>query len=533
MVVFNNNILWFGDNYKFLCENIPNDSISLFYNDPPFDSGRNYNIIFKNDTGQEDKAQVEAFKDTWVWNDDIETQFKLLKENYSIFNTTVVDFVTFIVEKVWKRNSQAAYLTWASIRLLEQHRCLTKNGVMIYHCNQAMLYPIKMIADLIFGSNLFINHLIWYHYNGGGNKSKRKLASHHDDLLIYGKTKEYTFNVDEARVPYFSTSNYAKSGGITSKTGKKYQTNLSGKVVTDVWALEWKNDLKYTDIINDDDVWPIDIINPMSREKLHYDTQKPDKLLDRLIKIYSNKGEVVCDPAVGGGTTLVVAHRLGRRWIGCDVSMIAVTETNARLCSMFGEETLNYKFGGIPIVFDDVIKLAEEKPYDFQRFIVGRLRGRPGKKGTDGGVDGIKVFMDVDINKKMIFSVVSNKNNNNVADELDALRGVMEKESADMGVLVTLYKVSSKSRANRDKYSAGSYISKSTGKEYPRVQVLSAEGIFDNSEKLMYPHELDITFNYTQQKETVLFDTPVCVNNEKEPELKVNESISGYVGKLF
>jgi len=173
------------------------------------------------------------------------------------------------------------------------YRVLKKTGSFYYHCDWHASHYVKIMLDQVFGFNHFQNEIIW-HYTGGG-RSKSYFSRKHDSIFLYAKSDSYTFNVDAIRVPYKETSGYAQSG-ITSAAGKKYMPNPLGTPM--------------------DDVWDIPIINPLSKERLGYPTQKPLVLLERILNASSNPGDVVLDAFCGCGTALVAAQKLKRKWIG-------------------------------------------------------------------------------------------------------------------------------------------------------------------------------------------------------------------------
>ncbi len=200
------------------------------------------------------------------------------------------------------------YLEWLSPRLQEIHRVLSDEGTFYLHLDRRSVHYVRLLMDDIFGARNFQNEIIW-HYTGGG-RGNRHFPHKHDNILVYHKTRNYKFNTDAVREPYANTSGYARSG-IRARSGKHYYPHPLGKVL--------------------DDVWFIPIVNPMSPERTGYPSQKPEELLRRIILASSDEGDVVLDPFCGSGTTLVVAHKLGRQWIGMDSSSEAVEVCIKRL----------------------------------------------------------------------------------------------------------------------------------------------------------------------------------------------------------
>lgn len=258
------NRLFVGDNLRVM-QSLPSGSIDLIYLDPPFCSGRNYNAVVGG------KKKVRYFSDTWC-------------------------------------GGMAEYIVWLNVRLCEMKRLLSAKGTLFAHLDRRAVHYVKCELDKIFGSDRFINEIIW-HYTGGG-RSKSCFSNKHDTILWYSKGDVWTFNINDVRVPYKDTSGYAKRG-IVGVSGKKYMPHPNGTPV--------------------DDVWDIPIINPLSPERVGYPTQKPEQLLERIIKAASSEGDVVADFFCGSGTTLVVAQRLNRRWVGCDRLRLATTITANRI----------------------------------------------------------------------------------------------------------------------------------------------------------------------------------------------------------
>ena len=246
-------------------------------------------------------------------------------------------------------------------------RLLKKTGSLILHLDEHAAHYVKVEMDKVFGHDSYVNEVIW-HYTGGG-RSRRYFSNKHDTLLWYAKaTKKgkFTFNIDAVRVPYKETSGYAK-GGIVSASGKRYTPHPDGTPV--------------------DDVWDIPIINPLSHERIGYPTQKPETLLERIIKGCSNKGDIVADFYCGGGTTAAVAQKLGRRWIACDQSRVAVALTADRIVNLVEATT-----GRIFPVPDFTVenwgvyeagRLSKTPPDQFREFVLRAFGARPDDSHAD------------------------------------------------------------------------------------------------------------------------------------------------------
>ena len=322
------NRLFWGDNLHVM-RSLPAESIDLIYIDPPFFSGRHYNVIFG------DKNELRSFSDIW-------------------------------------EGGMPGYLIWLNARLFEMKRLLKKTGSIVVHLDEHAVHYCKIEMDKVFGHASFVNEIIW-HYTGGG-RAKRYFSNKHDSLLWYapaGKGGNFFFDVNAVRVPYKETSGYAK-GGIVSAAGKEYKPNPKGTPV--------------------DDVWDIPIINPLSSERIGYPTQKPERLLERIIEGCSPEGGVVADFFSGGGTTPAVAQKLKRRWIACDQSRVATAITADRLVRQIEKQT-----GAVFPVPDFTVEhwgvyearqLSETPPQHFRGFVL-RAFGATEEK-NEKGIHGYK-----------------------------------------------------------------------------------------------------------------------------------------------
>lgn len=310
------NAIYTGDNLYWL-KRFPDEVIDLIYLDPPWCTHKKYNLIFKN--GKE----LFTYVDMWGRG-----------------------------PKITKLEN---YINYIEPRVRQLKRVLKKTGCIYLHCDWHASHHLRVMMDRIFGYDNFQNEIIW-HYTGGG-RSKRYFSRKHDNIFFYSKGDEFIFNIDEIRVPYKETSGYAK-GGIISKAGKRYMPHPKGTPV--------------------DDVWDIPIINPLSKERAGYPTQKPEALLKRIIEASSNKGDIVLDPFCGCGTTAIVAHVLGRKFIGIDRSPVGCRIIRNRLNKVgTSPEMINF-------IFDKNMSWQEA-----QQWYVSYIGGIESDKLTaDKGVDG-------------------------------------------------------------------------------------------------------------------------------------------------
>ncbi len=464
------NRLYYGDNLDILRRYIKDETVDLIYLDPPFKSNQDYNVLFAEKTGEKSAAQIKAFEDTWEWNKDSATSFaEVVEQAPERVSKTMQAFMTML-----GNSDMMAYLSMMAPRLVELRRVLKPTGSIYLHCDPTASHYLKLLMDAIFGSKNFLNEIIW-HYTGGG-RSKSYFSRKHDTILWYKKGNQWHYNIDEVRVPYKDTSGYAKSG-ITSSAGKHYFPNPLGTP--------------------SDDVWDIPIINPLAAERLGYPTQKPEALLDRIVRASSNENDIVLDPFCGCGTTIAVAQRLKRHWVGIDITHLAISLLKHRLHGAFDlHAKRDYEVIGEPTDKTGAEQLAKEDRYQFQYWALGLVGARPveQKKGTDAGIDGRLFFHDesAEKTKQIILSVKSG--HTNVAHVRD-LRGVLDREHAEMGALITLEKPSSV--MVREAASAGVYSSPGWNKKYPKLQILTVEELLEGK-KLEFPPS-NATFKRSQK----------------------------------
>jgi hypothetical protein len=254
-----------------------------------------------------------------------------------------------------------------------------------------------------------------------------------------------------------------------------------------------------TRVVTVGDVWTdVDRINQAARELLGYPTQKPEALLERIILSATDEGDVVLDPFCGCGTAVAVAQRLKRRWIGIDITHLAVNLMKYRLRDAFGDD-VDYDVIGEPTDLAGAEQLAAEDAYQFQWWALGLVGARPveQKKGADRGIDGRIRFHESDDGKtkQIIFSVKAG--HTGVAHVRD-LRGVLDREQAEMGVLITLQEPTQPMKT--EAASAGFYEARKGPQAawgtFRRLQILTIAGLLDRTERLEAPPlgQMDRTF---------------------------------------
>jgi site-specific DNA-methyltransferase (adenine-specific) len=463
------NRLYYGDNLQILRDHIKDETVDLIYLDPPFNSSANYNVIFKEHGGENSSAQITAFEDTWYWTDESEdTYHNLIKDSPESLSKLMQSYRSFLGE-----NDMMAYLTMMAPRITELHRVLKPTGSIYLHCDPTASHYLKIILDSIFKGKNFQNEIIWSYRTGGS--SKGRWSKKHDTILYFSKTSKPTFNLLKEKA-------YTKS-----KSRKPGIVDYGGGT-----AEFFEDELGVYNLVNARDVWDIPYINSQSKERLGYPTQKPESLLERIINASSNKGDLVLDPFCGCGTTINVAERLGRKWIGIDITHLAVSLMKTRLQDTFGKDLEPYEVIGEPKDLKGAEDLALLDRYQFQWWAVGLIQGRPAqdkKKGKDFGIDGNLYFFDdsTNIAKRVIISV---KSGNIKSGDVRDLKGVLEREKAELGAFITLKRPTKD--MTKEALSSGYYESEHFGK-FPKIQILTIEELL-RGEKLKYPAGTSQTF---------------------------------------
>ncbi|MCL1831916.1 MAG: restriction endonuclease [Oscillospiraceae bacterium] len=371
-----------------------------------------------------------------------------------------------------------------TLRINEIHRVLKPTGSLYLHCDPTASHYLKIVLDAIFcgQGGEFLNEIAWCYRQGG--RSNNNFGKKHDTIFMYTKSKEWTFNADDVRVPYEGTGGYQNSGkGVTIK-GKTYKPNELGKIPEN-----W---------------WDIPAITPMSKERLGYLTQKPEKLLERIIKASSNDDSVILDAFCGCGTTVAVAQKLNRKWIGIDISYRSISLIIKRLTDSYGSDIMNsITVGGIPQDMDAAIELANKKDdrlrKEFEKWTILTYSENKAmindKKGKDYGIDGAIRVQERDGQfADALFSVKSGAVSSSVIRDF---RGVIERDEAAFGVFITLKEPTKDMK--QEAALAGTYSNGLMG-EFPRIKIVTVQDIL-NGETLNIPVAADVT---KKAKESVI-----------------------------
>jgi site-specific DNA-methyltransferase (adenine-specific) len=468
------NLLYYGDNLDILRKYIPDDSVDLIYLDPPFNSKANYNILYKEPTGEPSKAQVTAFEDTWHWSEEAERTFHEIVKSAP---ASVVEMMTAFRQFI-KRNDMMAYLIMMCIRLIELKRVLKDNGSIYLHCDPTASHYLKIVMDTIFEVKNFRNEIIWC-YSGGGIPTK-DFPRKHDIILRYSKTDICYF------VPiYRPYTRGTVERGRTAVKGNK-ELNPEGTPIPD-W---WFSNLECDHCGNKLSANLKRIVSPTDPENLGYPTQKPEELLERIIKASSKEGDTVLDPFCGCGTTIAVAQKLKRNWIGIDITHLAINIIKWRVKSTFGlEPKKDYKVIGEPEDLTGATELASQNRYQFQWWALSLIDARPygdKKKGADTGIDGFIYFMAE--KNKVGKAIVQVKSGNVSVKDIRDLGHVLEREKAEIAIFISLYEVTEPMRVEAT--TKGFYESQILKKDYPRIQIFTIAEIFDGRQPNI-PYQLN------------------------------------------
>jgi len=442
------NTLFYGDNLDVLRSGrIAPASVDLCYIDPPFNSKRNYFQIYNN-IGAEDRAQAQAFVDTWEWGEEADHGFAWLThidrltadgDHHARLTEQTAALIKGLLPVLGK-GSLMAYLVSLTQRIVEIHRVLKPTGSFYLHCDPTASHYLKLVCDAVFcgqGGD-FRNEVIWSYDSGG--RPKMDFARKHDVIFRYSKSKNYTFNPSDVSVPRGEIRhNHMKKH--VDEDGRAYRTIKSaGKIY------------RYYDDegVIPSDVWQISHLQQKDPERLGYPTQKPEALLERIIKASSNEGDVVLDAYCGCGTTVAVAQRLNRRWVGIDITYQSISLILKRLEDRYKDEwpaiEAGIRLDGVPRDMASAIALANRRDdktrKEFEKWAVLAYSANRAvineKKGGDGGIDGIAWFLKAkDANGKLLFSVKSDKAI--TPAYVDQLAGTMAREGAELGVLLCLH----------------------------------------------------------------------------------------------
>lgn len=464
--------LFYGDNLEVLRAHIADASVDLVYLDPPFNSNASYNILFKAPNGAGADASIEAFDDTWAWGPAASAALMDITESGNHRLHVLMQAMRTAIGE----NAMMAYLAMMAVRLLELHRVLKPTGSLYLHCDPTASHYLKLVLDAVFGAENYRNEIIWKRKAGRGetNNAAVRFGVSHDVIFYYAKSRhslffrQYRANKAEYIESKFThTDELGRRYRLDNLTSASFRPNLryeykgfpppekgwavsretmermdaEGRVYfpTDPSRrLQRKRFLDELEGETVDTLWDdVPPINSQAQERLGYPTQKPIALLERIVAASSNPGDVVLDPFCGCGTAVDAAQKLGRRWLGIDVTHLAIGLIEKRLRAGYGDQ-LRFETIGSPRDLASAQRLAEDDPHQFQAWITLRLGGYPwmgGRKGGDKGVDGY--FYYVGTNGATETGVISVKAGHNVNPAMVRDLGrVMQRDGHRLGLFV-------------------------------------------------------------------------------------------------
>jgi site-specific DNA-methyltransferase (adenine-specific) len=539
------NLLYYGDNLDVMRLHIKDETVDLVYLDPPLNSNTNYNVLFAEKDGSKAASQIQAFTDTWTWNRESESVYAEIVTAGGLVADCLQAFRTFLGEC-----DMLAYLVMMAPRLVELRRTLKPTGTIYLHCDPTASHYLKMLMDAIFGPGNFGNEIIWQRTNAKGLAFTR-FARNHDVILRYTKSEKalwnssYTEHDPEYLGKFYrftepDTGRRYRFADLTNPNKNRPNLTYEFLGVTRVWRWTKERMQKAYDngiVIQNKpggvpalkryldeqegnpvgDVWvDINPVQAQAAERLGYPTQKPVALLERIINASSNVGDVVLDPFCGCGTTIAAAQALGRSWIGIDITHLAITLIKQRLKDSFGIEDAmrtavvakaaeaQAEYGdakkrafhvvGEPTSVPDAEALAASDPYQFQWWALGLVGARPveQKKGADKGIDGRIIFQGDKPGsfENIILSVKAGKTG---SAHIRDLKGVLEREKAAIGVLISMQEPTSAMKT--EAVTAGFYESTSWNRKYPKIQLLTVAELLDGKKIEMPPiKQLSVTF---------------------------------------
>lgn len=519
-------VLYYGDNLEILRKYIPDNSIDLIYLDPPFNSKKDYNILFKENGGVESEAQIKAFTDTWEWGLSAQNTYHDIVTNGPL---KVGQLIGALHDAIGQ-NDVTAYLVMMTTRLIELCRILKPTGSLYLHCDPTASHYIKLVLDQIFGPANFRNEIVWRRTSAKGLAFTR-FPSNHDIILRYSKSGKWGWNPQYKEHAPKYVSNFYRY--VEPGTGRRYsldnlvnpnknRPHLTYEFlgVTRVWR--WTKERmqeayekglvvqskpgavprlkRYLDEQEGtpiDDIWDdIPPIQSQASERLGYETQKPLILLERIIKASSSEGDIILDPFCGCGTALVAAQKLNRRWIGIDITHLAITLMRNRLRDSF--PGIQFEVIGEPVDLASAKALARQDRYQFQWWALGLIKARPlgeKKKGADKGIDGVIQFID-DPSGKPKRAVVQVKSGHVGVNAIRELKTVAAHDA--LGIFITLEPPTGPMQT--EAVGTGFYHSPGWNKDYPKIQILTIEELLHGKIVDMPPQtQTNVTFAKAQK----------------------------------
>jgi len=506
------NQLYFGDCLAILKElnaKHPGGFIDLTYIDPPFNSKRNYNVLFEEANIKDAVAQKEAFADTWS-----NVSYKDTIEEIQDLDLDLFKFLQ-ALDSIRISKSAMAYLSTMAIRIYYIQKVLKDTGSFYLHCDPTMSHYLKLICDLVFGEKNFQNEICWRRATSGSSKAvAKRFGSDHDVIFFYSKSAQYSFNKIFLEYPEYEIKKrfknrdergHYKDAELATYSQEKLALlkEENRLIVTKTGKLRYKIYLDDIKGVLADDVW-IDIfpINSQAKERLGYPTQKPEVLLERIINASTKEGDLVADFFCGCGTTIAAAQKLKRKWLGADISHLAIGLIERRLIDSYGINIKKtFEVHGLPKDVASAKRLAEDSHngrLGFQDWIIETMLNgifNP-KKTADGGWDGYLTFQ-ADKKETVLIEVKSgNVNVKNMREFCD----VIKNEKASAGVFVCFQEQVTNPMQIRAK-EEGYYNKELFGTTYDKIQIITVEDLLHGL-RPNFPKSTEGTFKKAQRKET-------------------------------
>jgi DNA modification methylase len=508
------NTLFHGDNLAVL-RSLPSESVNLVYLDPPFKSDQNYNMLYKERDGTKAAAQIQAFSDTWTWD----RHSAMALHSMLGQGGPVADAID-ALHRTLHGSDMMAYLVMMAPRFVELHRVLKPTGSLYLHCDPTASHYLKMLLDAVFRPLNYVNEVIWKRQSSHNDSAQgaKHYGRIHDVILFYAKVRrshkwhQPYVAYDESYVRDFYRHVESDSGrryrlsDITAPGGaspEKRNPHYEFLGVTRYWRFSKDRmeqlytegrivqtrpgavpaQKRYLDEMKGmpvgslwDDIKPV---QAQAAERLGYPTQKPEALLERIIEASTDEDDTVLDPFCGCGTTIAAAQKLKRRWIGIDITHLAIEVIEQRLERLGLAEGKDYKIDRryAPPTYPDVAKLAATQPHTFQGWALQQagIEDFQLKPGPDRGIDGRKVFFDPAGSNERRDIIVSVKGGRRLsANVVRDLIGAVRRDRGHIGVLISLAEPTPAMR--RDAADAPPYRS-TDGRVYPGVQILTVRDL--------------------------------------------------------
>jgi site-specific DNA-methyltransferase (adenine-specific) len=529
------NHLYFGDCLEVM-QKLSEQSepfIDLIYIDPPFNSKRNYNVLFESIDLKDSTAQKQAFADTWS-----NVTYVIELGNLAHLNKDVYDFLNFLDKSKSVNDSAVAYLTTMALRIWYMHKLLKETGSFYLHCDPTMSHYLKLVCDMIFGQQNYRNEIIWNRSTNakGSQFDAKKFGVGTDTIFYYAKSNKTKFYLERLHIPLSeeqikdkydrkdligvftdapiicSPSMGARPNLVYTYKGftpppEGWRVNKNKLIEIDEQGnLGWtKNGLPYRKLRPESDpgtiisnLWTdISPINPQAKEKLGYPTQKPESLLERIIKASSNEGDVVADFFCGCGTTIAAAQKLNRKWLGADISHLAIKLILQRLQNAYGDSiTENVKLHGFPKDIDSAKMLARETENGrrgFQEWVIEVLLhgiDNP-KKTADGGYDG---YLTYNTEKGKEFVLIEVKSGNVNVKNMREFIQVVTKQNAAAGIFVCFEETVTREMLKEAKH-AGTILIDGVQINIDKIQILTIDDMLIEGKQ---PHLPNVASTFKQ-----------------------------------